>query len=71
MVDLGPDTPYTSSSMRAAEPEVTKQNVTTSSTEALALEGKAVRLIWIASTRCPSPGDPEPSGPSEPSGEPG
>ena len=40
-------TPATSSpSTRAAELVVTQQNLSTSSTEALAQEGKAVRLVW-------------------------
>jgi putative spermidine/putrescine transport system ATP-binding protein len=43
---LGPDTRYNVSLDAGSELVVTQQNYATTSTEALALEGKAVRLIW-------------------------
>ena len=46
VVYLGPDTRYVVRLDAGAELVVTQQNLSTSSTEALAQEGKAVRLIW-------------------------
>jgi putative spermidine/putrescine transport system ATP-binding protein len=43
---LGPDTRYTVTLDAGSELVVTQQNLATTSTEALAQEGKAVRLIW-------------------------
>jgi putative spermidine/putrescine transport system ATP-binding protein len=46
VVYLGPDTRYVVALDAGSELVVTEQNLTTSSMDALALEGKAVRLIW-------------------------
>jgi putative spermidine/putrescine transport system ATP-binding protein len=46
VVYLGPDTRYFVRLDAGAELVVTQQNLSTSSTEALAQEGKAVRLVW-------------------------
>jgi putative spermidine/putrescine transport system ATP-binding protein len=46
VVYLGPDTRYVVALDAGADLVVTQQNLATSSTEALALQGKAVRLIW-------------------------
>jgi putative spermidine/putrescine transport system ATP-binding protein len=46
VVYLGPDTRYVVALDAGAELVVTQQNLATSSMDALALEGKAVRLIW-------------------------
>jgi putative spermidine/putrescine transport system ATP-binding protein len=46
VVYLGPDTRYTVTLDAGSELVVTQQNLATSSSEALAQEGKAVRLIW-------------------------
>ena len=46
VVYLGPDTRYVVDLDAGAELVVTQQNLDTSSTEALAQEGKAVRLVW-------------------------
>ena len=46
VVYLGPDTRYHVTLDAGAELVVTQQNLATSSTEALAQEGKAVRLVW-------------------------
>jgi putative spermidine/putrescine transport system ATP-binding protein len=46
VVYLGPDTRYVVSLDAGAQLVVTQQNLATSSTDALALAGKAVRLIW-------------------------
>ncbi len=46
VVYLGPDTRYIVVLDAGAELVVTRQNLATSSTEALAQQGKAVRLIW-------------------------
>jgi putative spermidine/putrescine transport system ATP-binding protein len=46
VVYLGPDTRYTVTLDAGSDLVVTQQNLATSSTEALAQEGKAVRLIW-------------------------
>jgi putative spermidine/putrescine transport system ATP-binding protein len=46
VVYLGPDTRYVVALDAGGELVVTQQNLATSSTEALALEGKAVRLVW-------------------------
>jgi putative spermidine/putrescine transport system ATP-binding protein len=46
VVYLGPDTRFVVSLDAGADLVVTRQNLATSSTEALALEGKAVRLVW-------------------------
>ena len=46
VVYLGPDTRYVGALDAGAELVVTQQNLATSSTDALALSGKAVRLIW-------------------------
>ena len=46
VVYLGPDTRYTVTLDAGSELVVTQQNLATTSTEALAQEGKAVRLIW-------------------------
>jgi hypothetical protein len=43
---LGPDTRYWITLDAGSELIVTQQNFATTSTEALAQEGKAVRLIW-------------------------
>ena len=43
---LGPDTRYTVTLDAGSDLVVTQQNLATTSTEALAQEGKAVRLIW-------------------------
>ena len=46
VVYLGPDTRYIVGLEAGAQLVVTEQNLATSSMEALALQGKAVRLIW-------------------------
>jgi putative spermidine/putrescine transport system ATP-binding protein len=46
VVYLGPDTRYVVTLDAGSELVVTQQNLTTTSTEALAKEGKAVRLVW-------------------------
>ena len=46
VVYLGPDTRYVVALDAGADLVVTQQNLVTSSTDALALTGKAVRLIW-------------------------
>ncbi|HEV8696750.1 MAG TPA: ABC transporter ATP-binding protein [Candidatus Limnocylindrales bacterium] len=46
VVYVGPDTRYVIALDAGARLVVTQQNLATSSTEALALEGKAVRLVW-------------------------
>jgi putative spermidine/putrescine transport system ATP-binding protein len=46
VVYLGPDTRFVVALDAGAELVVTQQNLVTSSMDALALEGKAVRLIW-------------------------
>ena len=46
VVYLGPDTRYVVTLDAGGELVVTQQNLSTSSTEALAQEGKAVRLMW-------------------------
>jgi putative spermidine/putrescine transport system ATP-binding protein len=46
VVYVGPETRYIVSLDAGGELVVTQQNLATSSTEALALQGKAVRLIW-------------------------
>jgi putative spermidine/putrescine transport system ATP-binding protein len=46
VVYLGPDTRFVVALDAGADLVVTQQNLVTSSTDALALEGKAVRLTW-------------------------
>ena len=46
VVYLGPDTRYVVTLDAGAELVVTQQNLATTSTEALAQQGKAVRLVW-------------------------
>ena len=46
VVYLGPDTRYVVALDAGADLVVTQQNLSTSSTEALAQQGKAVRLVW-------------------------
>lgn len=46
VVYLGPDTRYVVALDAGSELVVTQQNLATSSMDALALDGKAVRLIW-------------------------
>ncbi|HXI45435.1 MAG TPA: TOBE domain-containing protein, partial [Candidatus Acidoferrales bacterium] len=46
VVYLGPDTRYVVTLDAGAELVVTEQNLATSSMEALAAEGRRVRLIW-------------------------
>jgi putative spermidine/putrescine transport system ATP-binding protein len=46
VVYLGPDTRYVVALDAGASLVVTQQNLTTTSTEALAQQGKAVRLVW-------------------------
>ena len=46
VVYLGPDTRYVVALDVGSELVVTQQNLTTSSMDALALQGTAVRLIW-------------------------
>ncbi|HEX8026758.1 MAG TPA: ABC transporter ATP-binding protein [Candidatus Limnocylindrales bacterium] len=46
VVYLGPDTRFVVTLDAGSELVVTQQNLATSSTDALALEGRAVRLIW-------------------------
>ena len=46
VVYLGPDTRYLVTLDAGAELVVTQQNLATTSTEALAQQGKAVRLVW-------------------------
>ena len=46
VVYLGPDTRYVVRLDAGGELVVTQQNLATSSMEALAAQGKAVRLIW-------------------------
>ena len=46
VVYLGPDTRFIVELDAGSDLVVTRQNLATSSTEALALEGKAVRLVW-------------------------
>ena len=53
VVYLGPDTRFVVGLDAGAELVVTQQNLVTSSTDALALEGKAVRLIWKANHNYP------------------
>jgi hypothetical protein len=54
VVYLGPDTRYVVTLDAGAELVVTQQNLSTSSTEALAQEGKAVRLVWKRQHNSPS-----------------
>ena len=53
VVYLGPDTRYVVTLDAGAELVVTQQNLSTSSTEALAQEGKAVRLVWARQHQLP------------------
>jgi putative spermidine/putrescine transport system ATP-binding protein len=53
VVYLGPDTRYVVTLDAGGELVVTQQNLSTSSTEALAQEGKAVRLIWARQHQLP------------------
>jgi putative spermidine/putrescine transport system ATP-binding protein len=46
VVYLGPDTRYVVRLIAGADLVVTQQNLSTSSTEALAQEGRTVRLVW-------------------------
>ena len=46
VVYLGPDTRFIVTLDAGADLVVTRQNLATSSTEALALQGQAVRLVW-------------------------
>jgi putative spermidine/putrescine transport system ATP-binding protein len=46
VVYLGPDTRFIVALDAGSELVVTRQNLATSSTEALALQGQAVRLVW-------------------------
>ena len=46
VIYVGPDTRYVVALEAGARLVVTQQNLATSSTEALALEGKTVRLVW-------------------------
>jgi putative spermidine/putrescine transport system ATP-binding protein len=46
VVYLGPDTRYIVTLDAGSELVVTQQNLATTSTEALAQQGKAVRLVW-------------------------
>jgi putative spermidine/putrescine transport system ATP-binding protein len=46
VIYVGPDTRYVVTLEAGARLVVTQQNLVTSSTEALALEGKTVRLVW-------------------------
>jgi putative spermidine/putrescine transport system ATP-binding protein len=46
VVYLGPDTRYVVRLVAGADLVVTQQNLSTSSTEALAQEGRSVRLVW-------------------------
>jgi putative spermidine/putrescine transport system ATP-binding protein len=46
VVYLGPDTRYIVELDAGARLVVTQQNLATTSTEALALQGNAVRLVW-------------------------
>jgi putative spermidine/putrescine transport system ATP-binding protein len=46
VVYLGPDTRYVVTLDAGAELVVTQQNLATTSSEALAQQGKAVRLVW-------------------------
>jgi putative spermidine/putrescine transport system ATP-binding protein len=46
VVYLGPDTRYIVGLAAGARLVVTQQNLATTSTEALAQQGKAVRLVW-------------------------
>jgi putative spermidine/putrescine transport system ATP-binding protein len=46
VVYVGPDTRYIVALDAGAELVVTQQNLSTSSTEALAQQGRQVRLIW-------------------------
>lgn len=46
VVYLGPDTRYVVTLDAGSELVVTRQNLATSSTEALAQQGRAVRLVW-------------------------
>jgi putative spermidine/putrescine transport system ATP-binding protein len=46
VVYLGPDTRYVVTLDAGSELVATQQNLATTSTEALAKEGKAVRLVW-------------------------
>jgi putative spermidine/putrescine transport system ATP-binding protein len=62
VVYLGPDTRYVVALDAGSELVVTQQNLTTSSMDALALSGKAVRLIWkrqhIFAVEAPGGGEP-------------
>jgi putative spermidine/putrescine transport system ATP-binding protein len=53
VVYLGPDTRYVVTLDAGGELVVTEQNLSTSSTEALAQEGKAVRLVWARQHQLP------------------
>ncbi len=53
VVYLGPDTRYVVTLDAGGELVVTQQNLSTSSTEALAQEGKAVRLVWARQHQLP------------------
>jgi putative spermidine/putrescine transport system ATP-binding protein len=53
VVYLGPDTRFVVALDAGAELVVTQQNLVTSSMDALALEGKAVRLIWKSNHNYP------------------
>jgi putative spermidine/putrescine transport system ATP-binding protein len=56
VVYLGPDTRYVVRLDAGAELVVTQQNLSTTSTEALAQEGKAVRLVWKRQHQLPIAG---------------
>ena len=56
VVYLGPDTRYLVRLDAGAELVVTQQNLSTTSTEALAQEGKAVRLVWKRQHQLPISG---------------
>jgi putative spermidine/putrescine transport system ATP-binding protein len=53
VVYLGPDTRYVVALDAGTDLVVTQQNLSTSSTEALAMEGKAVRLVWARQHQLP------------------
>ena len=58
VVYLGPDTRYVVALDAGADLVVTQQNLRTSSSEALALAGKSVRLIWNRQHNLPVATDP-------------
>jgi putative spermidine/putrescine transport system ATP-binding protein len=65
VVYLGSDTKYYVELAAGGTLAVIKQNVATSSTEALAQKGRSVRLVWERRHALPLQAGPEPDGPAE------